>query len=121
MNSYVKTAIDQIRTTVKDDHVLCALSGGVDSSVAAALIAKAIGKNLTCVFVDHGLLRKDEALNVVKTFKQHFKLNFVLVDAKKQFLTKLHNVSDPEVKRKIIGHEFIQIFDQHTKNLKKIK
>ena len=88
---------------IGDKKALCALSGGVDSSVAAALINKAIGKNLTCIFVDHGLLRKNEAEEVEEVFTKNFDVNFVKVDAKERFLNKLKGVSDPEQKRKIIG------------------
>jgi GMP synthase (glutamine-hydrolysing) len=121
MQTFVKSEIEKIKKLVKNEKVLCALSGGVDSAVTAALIAKAIGKNLTCLFVDHGLLRKNESENVVKVFKKNFKVNFIRVDASKQFLSKLKNVSDPEQKRKIIGREFIQTFDYYTKHIKGLK
>jgi GMP synthase (glutamine-hydrolysing) len=121
MQAFVKTQIQKIKATVKNEKVLCALSGGVDSAVTAAIIAKAIGKNLTCLFVDHGLLRKNEGDNVVKVFKKHFKVRFIKVDASQKFLLKLKNVSDPEQKRKIIGKEFIQTFDYYTKHIKGLR
>jgi GMP synthase (glutamine-hydrolysing) len=100
---------------------LCALSGGVDSSVTAAIIAKAVGKNLTCLFVDHGFLRKGESDNVIKTFKNHFDVNFVKVNATDLFLTKLKNITNPEHKRKIIGKEFIAIFEKYASRIQNLK
>ena len=97
--------------------MVCALSGGVDSSVAALLVHRAIGKNLTCIFVDTGLLRKDEAVEVERIFKDSFKLNLVVVKAEERFLSKLLGVEDPERKRKIIGEEFIRIFEEEARNL----
>ena len=99
---------------------LCALSGGVDSSVAAVLLHKAIGKNLTCVFVDHGLLRKNEGDFVEQTFREKFGLNLIRVNAEERFLNKLSGVADPEEKRKIIGEEFIRVFEDEAKKLGKI-
>jgi GMP synthase (glutamine-hydrolysing) len=93
------------------------LSGGVDSSVAAVLVHKAVGKQLVCIFVDHGLLRKDEADQVEKTFKEQFDMNLIRIDAKDRFLSKLSGVSDPEKKRKIIGEEFIRIFEEESNKL----
>ena len=113
--------IKEIKETVKKDKVICALSGGVDSSVVALLISKAIKKNLICIMVDTGLMRKDEFKHTYKIFKKKYKLNIKLVDASKIFLTKLKNVSDPEKKRKIIGNLFIKIFESESKKYKKIK
>lgn len=107
MKYFVDMEVERIRSTVGDKNVLCALSGGVDSSVVAALVHKAIGNQLTCIFVDHGLLRKGEADSVVETFQGKFNMNFIKVDAKDRFLGKLKGVTDPEQKRKIIGNEFI--------------
>lgn len=117
MDSFVEKTIEEVREKVGNGKVLCALSGGVDSSVAAALINKAIGKNLTCIFVDHGLLRKNEAEEVEEVFTKNFDVNFVKVDAKERFLNKLKGVSDPEQKRKIIGEEFIRVFEEEAKKI----
>src|SRR5699024_5153530 len=100
--------------------VLCALSGGVDSSVAAVLVHRAIGDQLTCIFVDHGLLRKHEADDVMKLFADDLHMNIIKIDAKDRFLSKLKGVSDPEQKRKIIGNEFIYVFDDEADKLKDI-
>ena len=110
MPDYVQEAIANIREQVGTDRVILGLSGGVDSSVAAALIHRAIGDQLTCVFVDHGLLRLDEGKQVMETFAQHFGMNIIHVDASDQFLGELAGVTDPEAKRKIIGKEFVEIF-----------
>ena len=118
MENFIEVAIENIRQTVGDKKVLCALSGGVDSSVVAALIHKAIGDQLTCIFVDHGLLRKNEAESVMKLFAEDFQMNIIKVDAKERFLTKLKGVTDPEEKRKIIGNEFIYVFDDEADKLK---
>jgi GMP synthase (glutamine-hydrolysing) len=120
MAHFIDQQVDQIREKVGGQKVLCALSGGVDSAVAAALVHKAIGDQLTCVFVDHGLLRKGEAESVVETFRNRFHMNFIFVDAKKRFLDKLENVADPEKKRKIIGNEFIYVFQEEANKLKDI-
>lgn len=120
MASFAEIEIEKIRTTVGDKKVLCALSGGVDSSVVAALIHRAIGDQLTCMFVDHGLLRKGEAESVVETFANRFNMNFIKIDAQDRFLNKLVGVSDPEEKRKIIGNEFIYVFDDEAAKLEGI-
>lgn len=118
--SFIETEVEKIRRTVGDKKVLCALSGGVDSSVTATLVHKAIGDQLTCIFVDHGLLRKGEAESVMKTFAEDFKMNVIKVDAKDRFLSKLKGVTDPEQKRKIIGNEFIYVFEDEAKKLEGI-
>ncbi len=118
MGNFMQEEIVKIRKTVGDKKVICGLSGGVDSSVVAALIHKAIGKQLTCIFVDTGLLRKDEGRQVKETFEHHFKVNLVYVDAGELFLSKLKDISDPEQKRKIIGKTFIEIFDQEASKIK---
>lgn len=116
MENYAKTAIADIRKKVGDGKVLLALSGGVDSSVAAALLAKAVGNQLTCIFVDHGFMRKNEGDEVEAAFAD-WGINFVRVNAKEQFMSKLRGVSDPETKRKIIGEEFIRVFEQEAKKI----
>ncbi|MDK8182662.1 glutamine-hydrolyzing GMP synthase [Paenibacillus sp. UMB4589-SE434] len=117
MESFIEDKIEEIRTTVGDSKVLCALSGGVDSSVVAMLIHRAIGEQLTCMFIDHGLLRKDEAEGVMETFSGKFGLNVIKIDARARFMGKLAGVSDPEQKRKIIGNEFIYCFDEESAKL----
>jgi len=120
MASFAEEKIKEIKEKVGDRKVLCALSGGVDSSVAATLVHKAIGHNLTCIFVDHGLLRKDEGDMVEKVFKKEFDMNIIRVNAKDRFLGKLKGVSDPETKRKIIGEEFIRVFEEEANKLGEI-
>ena len=117
MSSFVKDTIEKIKAQVGDKTVVCGLSGGVDSSVAAVLVHKAIGKNLTCIFVDHGLLRKNEGDEVEEVFRRQFDMNLIRVDAKERFLTKLMGGSDPERKRKIIGEEFIRVFEEEARKL----
>lgn len=117
MSSFVQDSIKSLKEKIGDKKALCALSGGVDSSVAAVLLSKAIGKNLTCIFVDHGLLRKNEGDEVEKIFTENYDLNFIRVDAKDRFLEKLNGITDPERKRKIIGEEFIRIFEQEAKKI----
>nr|WP_218863496.1 glutamine-hydrolyzing GMP synthase [Pigmentiphaga litoralis] len=118
MPDYVSEAVEAIRQQVGDDEVILGLSGGVDSSVAAALIHKAIGPQLTCVFVDHGLLRLDEGKQVMQTFADNMGLNIIHVDATNEFMSKLEGVSDPEAKRKIIGREFVEVFQREAGKLK---
>jgi len=113
--------INEIKEQVGNNKVICGLSGGVDSSVVAQLLSKAIGKNLTCIFVNNGLLRKNEETQVVNTFKKKLKINLIYVNAEKEFITKLTNVSDPEKKRKIIGNLFIKIFERYAKKIKNVK
>ena len=115
--SFVEEAVEKIRAQVKDGHAILGLSGGVDSSVAAVLCAKALGKKLTCIFVDNGLLRKNEAPRVVEMFAKHFDLAMVHVDASARFLSELEGVTDPEKKRKIIGRVFIEVFDEEAKKV----
>lgn len=120
MSSFVTQAIEKVKQTVGDGRVLCALSGGVDSSVCAALMHRAVGDRLTCIFVDHGLLRKDEGVSVEKVFKEEFNINLIKVDASDRFLNKLSGVTEPEQKRKIIGAEFIRVFEDEARKLGKV-
>ncbi|WP_413376224.1 glutamine-hydrolyzing GMP synthase [Alkalihalobacillus sp. 1P02AB] len=117
MENFIEIEIEKVKERVGNKNVLCALSGGVDSSVVAVLLHKAIGDQLTCMFIDHGLLRKDEAEGVMKTFSEGFNMKVIKVDAKERFMSKLKGVSDPEEKRKIIGNEFIYVFEEETSQL----
>ena len=117
----IEEQVERIRAQVGSERVLCALSGGVDSAVAALLVYKAVGDQLTCVFVDHGLLRKDEAAQVVETFRGHFHVPLVHVDAEERFLVRLEGVDDPEEKRRRIGEEFIRVFEEEARKLGAIK
>ena len=121
MTSFIQWSVENIRKQVGNGKVICALSGGVDSSVTALLVHKAIGDNLTCIFVDNGLLRKGEAQKVRDTFERHFHIRLVFVDAKKRFLSILKGVTDPEEKRKRIGREFIKIFEEEAKKLEGVE
>lgn len=116
ISSFVEESIAKLKEKIGDKKALCALSGGVDSSVAAVLLSRAIGKNLTCIFVDHGLLRKNEGDEVEEVFKNQ-DINFIRVNAQDRFLAKLAGVSDPETKRKIIGEEFIRVFEEEAKKI----
>ena len=118
MDNYIENTIKDIKEKVGNKKVILGLSGGVDSSVAAVLISKAIGKQLTCIFVDMGLLRKDEAKNVMEIYAKNFDMNIKCVDAEKRFLEKLKGVTDPEEKRKIIGKEFVEVFNEEAKLMK---
>jgi len=121
MGHYIDEAVEKIRAQVGDEHVILGLSGGVDSSVAAALLHRAIGAQLTCVFVDHGLLRLNEAEQVMTTFADHLGVKVIHVDASEVFLSKLAGVTDPEAKRKIIGAEFVEVFQTEANKLKDAK
>lgn len=120
MSSFVEEAIYEIGKKIGDKKVLCALSGGVDSSVAAVMVHKAVGKQLTCIFVDHGLLRKDEGDQVEEVFRKQYDINLIRVNAQDRFLEKLKGVTDPERKRKIIGEEFIRVFEEEAKKIGKV-
>lgn len=120
MESFVKTSVDTIREEVGEERVLCALSGGIDSATVAALVHKAIGKQLVCVFVNHGFLRKNEADSVRKTFDDHFHTNLIYIDASLRFLKRLQGVTSPEKKRKIIGEEFVRVFEEEARKLGRI-
>ncbi len=117
MSSFVEESVKNLKEKIGDKKVLCALSGGVDSSVAAVLVSKAAGKNLTCIFLDHGLLRKNEGDEVEAIFKKQFDINLIRVNCQERFLSKLAGVTDPERKRKIIGEEFIRVFEEEAKKI----
>ncbi len=121
LTNYIDETVAEIREKVGKDRVILGLSGGVDSSVAAVLIHKAIGAQLTCIFVDTGLMRKDEAEKVMKNYGDHFHLNIKLIDASDRFLTKLKGISEPEQKRKIIGNEFVAVFDEESHKIEGAK
>ena len=117
MDEFTEESIKNLRAKIGDKKVLCALSGGVDSSVAAVMISKAVGKQLTCIFLDHGLMRKDEGDQVEELFTRDYDLNFIRVNAQQRFYGKLAGATDPETKRKIIGEEFIRIFEEEGKKI----
>ncbi|OLS02494.1 glutamine-hydrolyzing GMP synthase [Tissierella creatinophila] len=117
MEDFIKKSIEEIKETIGTRKAICALSGGVDSSVAAVLVHRAIGDNLICIFVDHGLLRKNEREQVEEVFKKEYHMNLITVDAEARFLDKLKGVTDPEQKRKIIGEEFIRVFEEEKEKL----
>lgn len=117
MSDYVKSKVEDLKQTIGDGSVICGLSGGVDSSVAAVMAHQAIGKKLCCIFVDHGMMRKNEAKEVEDVFKKQFDMNLICVDASDRFLGKLKGVTDPEQKRKIIGGEFIKVFEEEAKKI----
>lgn len=118
--SFIRESVAGIKRVVGEERVVCGLSGGVDSSVAAVLINKAVGRQLTCIFINNGLLRKGEAERVKKTFQKHFQMNLRCVDAERRFLKALKGVTDPEKKRKIIGHEFIRVFEKEARRIGRI-
>lgn len=120
MSDFVKEQVRKIREQVGDGKVLCAMSGGVDSAVAATIVHEAVGDNLTCIYVDHGMMRKRETEEVVRVFKEERGMNLIAVDASERFLTKLAGVTEPEKKRKIIGEEFIRVFEAEAKKIGKV-
>ncbi|KJR42136.1 GMP synthase glutamine-hydrolyzing [Candidatus Magnetoovum chiemensis] len=121
MASFIEYTTESIKNQIGNSDVICALSGGVDSSVTALILHNAIGERLKCIFVDNGLLRKDEKQRVVDTFERHLKINLIVVDAGKRFLEKLKGITDPEKKRKIIGSEFIAVFEEEAKKLDNVE
>jgi GMP synthase (glutamine-hydrolysing) len=121
MKSFIEESTNEIRDIVGNKKVVCGISGGVDSTVTAVLVNKAIGKQLTCIFVDNGVLRAGEAKKVEETLKRHFHMNIVCVDASDRFLRKLKGVTDPEKKRKIIGNEFIRVFEEEARKIKGVE
>jgi GMP synthase (glutamine-hydrolysing) len=121
ISSFIEWTVSDIRKKVGDSNIICALSGGVDSAVAALLVHKAVGDKLTCIFVDNGVLRKGEADRVIETFDKHFHIRLINIDARKRFLDKLKGVSDPEKKRVIIGNEFIAVFEEEARKIKDVE
>lgn len=121
LTNYIEKTVAEIKEKVGDQKVILGLSGGVDSSVAAVLIHKAIGDQLNCIFVDTGLLRKNEGKKVMENYGKHFKMNIKMVDASERFLSKLSGIGDPEEKRKIIGNEFVYVFDEESKQIEGAK
>lgn len=121
MVSKIESEVEEIREQAGDANVICGLSGGVDSATAAVLVHKAVGDKLTCILVDHGLLRKDEAEQVEETFKKHFKINLIRADVQKRFIDLLSGVTEPEKKRHIIGYEFIKVFEEEASKIKGVK
>ena len=121
LDKFIQNKILDLKSKIKNGKIICGLSGGVDSTVTAYLLEKAINKNLYCIFVDHGLLRKNESYEVEKVFKKKFGINFIKIDASQLFLKKLQNISNPEMKRKIIGKTFIEVFDKAAKKISNVE
>jgi GMP synthase (glutamine-hydrolysing) len=121
MEGFVEKTITELKKQIGDDRVICALSGGVDSSTTAALLHRAVGDRLTCIFVDHGFMRRNEPEQVLRTFRDNLKMNLIYVDAKARFMKKLEGVADPEEKRLIMGEEFVRVFEEEAQKLGKIE